>query len=728
MAAGPIAAVSPSAARLPQLSTSAIQFEEVAAAAGITYVGRSWGCSWMDFNGDGFPDLWTVNHQDAPSLYLNQGDGTFVDVAAQVLLPQYLVTYDKHGSIWGDFDNDGDPDLYQLSDEGGSGVLPKWFFVNEGGLLQERAVQWGLDYPLGRGRMPLWLDYDADGMLDVLHPTSRRGDGSDGPTALFHRVGASFTDAATQVGLVPNDVKISNFALLADLSGDGRVELLTHLSRFPEEVYDTGTVPFVNLKTALGINHACCVKDAVAADFDGDLDNDLYMVRGEAQEGFVQVDPTTVEVHLENVIETGISFQTTGTVTVDLYWAWQPAEVFIGAAGTNPTTFPFTVSSADPGTWGTFTHVPGVDKGVYVGYDTGTQTWQILRSLGDMANIVIESTSAVSAVTPVNWSTATPPQKDVLLMDLGTFFADQTTARGILAPSSGHGVLAGDFDNDMDVDVYIVSTGPVENLPNTLYENQGSGTFALVPNAGGAAGNNLGRGDAVASADYDRDGFLDLVVTNGTSKAPFDEDGPTFLFRNLGNANHWIEIDLEGTVSNRDGIGARLLASAGGVVQLREQNAGIHSRGQNHQRIHFGLGSNTLVDELNILWPSGVTQTLQNVTADQIIHVIEPATTSAQGQPWSGVPRPLLCYPNPFHPGTTVAFSLERSQAVRLSVYDATGRLVRRLVDGDVLPDGETRIPWNGRDGSGSRVSSGVYFVRLATDSRSETSRVVMVD
>jgi hypothetical protein len=711
----------------PPAASSSIQFQEVAAAAGITYAGRSWGCAWTDFNGDGFPDLWAVNHQNAPSLYLNLGDGTFVDVAGQVLLPQYLNQYDKHGAIWADFDSDGDPDLYQLSDAGGSGVVPKWFFVNDAGLLNEQAVPWGLDYPIGRGRMPLWLDYDDDGQLDVLHPTSRRGDGSDGPTALFHRGSSSFTDAASQVGLIPNDIKISNFALLSDLSGDGRLDLLTHLSRFPEEVYDTGSVPFVDLKSSLGISHACCVKDAISADFDGDLDNDLYMVRGEAQEGFVQVDTNTVEVHLENTLETGISFQTTGDVTLDLYWAWATTEVFIGAAGANPAAFPFTVSSADPSTWGIFTHVPAVDRGVYVGFDSGTQTWQILRSLGDMANVVIEGTSPISAVTAINWSPATPPQSDVLLMNLGGGFANQSLSRGFLTPSSGHGALAGDFDNDMDLDIYVVSTGPVENLPNRLYENQGSGTFVLVPDAGGAAGNNVGRGDAVASADYDRDGFLDLAVTNGTSKAPFDRDGPTFLFRNLGNGNHWIEIDLEGTVSNRDGIGARLIATAGGVAQLREQAGGIHSRGQNHQRVHFGLGSNTHVD-ITISWPSGIVQMLEDVAADQILRVVEPGGTSAQDDPASSIRGAMQCYPNPFRTGTTVAFSLQQPGPVRLHLYDAAGRLVRSLLGEEVLSEGAKQIYWNGRDASGRRASSGVYFVRLNAGPRTETNRVVLLD
>jgi hypothetical protein len=61
----------------------------------------------------------------------------------------------------------------------------------------------------------------------------------------------------------------------------------------------------------------------------------------------------------------------------------------------------------------------------------------------------------------------------------------------------------------------------------------------------------------------------------------------------LGNRNHWLEVDLVGTASNRDGIGARLIATVGGIQQLREQNGGMHAKSQNHARIHFGCGSRT---------------------------------------------------------------------------------------------------------------------------------------
>jgi hypothetical protein len=176
----------------------------------------------------------------------------------------------------------------------------------------------------------------------------------------------------------------------------------------------------------------------------------------------------------------------------------------------------------------------------------------------------------------------------------------------------------------MDLDLYLVCTGPVENLPNRLYENDGHGNFALVPNAGGAAGSKLGRGDVVAVADYDRDGFLDLFITNGADpSSPFVDNGPYQLFRNQVNGNHWLEIDLEGTISNRDGIGASVVLEAGGVVQRQGQGGGMHRFTQNHQRIHFGLAQHTHVDRLTIRWPSGIVQHLENVAADQIVSIRE---------------------------------------------------------------------------------------------------------
>jgi hypothetical protein len=222
-----------------------------------------------------------------------------------------------------------------------------------------------------------------------------------------------------------------------------------------------------------------------------------------------------------------------------------------------------------------------------------------------------------------------PPPSQYLLYENGQF-VDHFATSG-LQRTWCFGVAAGDFDNDMDVDLYLVNSGGAENMPNDLYENQGNGSFVRVPGAGGAAGSTLGIGESASVADYNEDGFLDLLVTNGKSKAPFDEEGPVQLFRNQGNGNHWLEIDLVGTASNRDAVGARLIATAGGIAQLREQNGIIRYRAQDFHRVHFGLGSHTQADYLTIYWTSGIVQELFNVPADQIIRVVERRTGDVNG-------------------------------------------------------------------------------------------------
>ncbi|MEL7408150.1 MAG: CRTAC1 family protein, partial [Cyanobacteria bacterium J06558_2] len=182
----------------------------------------------------------------------------------------------------------------------------------------------------------------------------------------------------------------------------------------------------------------------------------------------------------------------------------------------------------------------------------------------------------------------------------------------------------GDFDNDMDEDIYVVTANQVINEPNIFYENQGDGTFIAREDALGAADLNLGIGDSVTTADYNLDGFLDLFVTNGRDLALLNEDGAVQLFENQGNSNHWLAIDLEGIISNRDGVGAKVYVTAGGKTQLKQQTGGIHNRSQNHSRLHVGLGSNETVEEIIVEWTSGIVQTINDVPADQLIQIVEP--------------------------------------------------------------------------------------------------------
>ena len=208
-------------------------------------------------------------------------------------------------------------------------------------------------------------------------------------------------------------------------------------------------------------------------------------------------------------------------------------------------------------------------------------------------------------------------------------FVDETVAAGLAAPVQCASVTAGDFDDDMWVDLYLACRTGASNIANILYHNNGDGTFTAVPNAGGAGGpiglaiaDSVGTADSVVTADYDVDGFLDLFVTNGFNLQPRYIGGPDKLFHNDGNANHWIELDLIGVHSDRDATGARVYANANGITQLRVQDGRYHRWSQDDKRIHFGLAGAQSVN-LTVNWPSGATQSFANVAANQPYEITE---------------------------------------------------------------------------------------------------------
>jgi hypothetical protein len=150
----------------------------------------SFGASWGDFNSDGWPDLWVNNHWDPNTLYLNQGNGTFINLP-DVISGTHPYA-DSHGAAWGDLDNDGDQDIMEMvGAERGEGVGRDHLLINENGLLTNQAVEMGLDDPYGRGRTPFWFDWSGDGRLDLLLTNLARAD-EQSPTTCMSKSTAGF--------------------------------------------------------------------------------------------------------------------------------------------------------------------------------------------------------------------------------------------------------------------------------------------------------------------------------------------------------------------------------------------------------------------------------------------------------------------------------------------------------------------------------------------------------
>ena len=189
------------------------------------------------------------------------------------------------------------------------------------------------------------------------------------------------------------------------------------------------------------------------------------------------------------------------------------------------------------------------------------------------------------------------------------------------------GTVFFDYDNDGWEDIYAAS-GYLDSDPftnrreqsNLLLRNAGDATFDDVSSVSGADDRGVGRG--VAYADFDADGCLDLYVAN----LGLTEETPQSakLFRNRCSwGSNWLVIATQGTVSNRDGIGARIAVTAGGRTQIREITAGSSNKSQNMRAAHFGLGTANRAASVRIRWPSGIVQTLIDVPANQRLNVTE---------------------------------------------------------------------------------------------------------
>jgi hypothetical protein len=211
-------------------------------------------------------------------------------------------------------------------------------------------------------------------------------------------------------------------------------------------------------------------------------------------------------------------------------------------------------------------------------------------------------------------------------------FRDDTFPSGLgllSAKHSGWSVKFCDLDNDGWKDIFVAGSHVMDNIdlvkPDEHYRescfffrNLGNGKFEDLTRQLGPDFQVAGANRGIAVADFDNDGSLEVAVCRLN-------DTPLLFKKRGGPANHWLLLQLKGTKSNRDAIGARIqLALPSGLKQYQHVSTanGIYSAGD--KRVHFGLGSESAVKSLEILWPGGIRQTLENVKADQMLKITEP--------------------------------------------------------------------------------------------------------
>ena len=208
-------------------------------------------------------------------------------------------------------------------------------------------------------------------------------------------------------------------------------------------------------------------------------------------------------------------------------------------------------------------------------------------------------------------------------------FEDDTASSGLALVTrrlTGWGLGFYDFDNDGFKDLFTSDShfpaldrylGSAAALPNSVFRNLGNGRFQDVSETAGPDFQIVGQHRGVAFADFDNDGRVDAVVAN--------VNGPARLFHNVTpNAGHWLALKLIGTRSNRDGIGAKVSVTLPDRKLYNHCTTSVGYASSSEPLVRFGLGRETAAKLVEIQWPSGQTQKLHDVKADQTLKVREP--------------------------------------------------------------------------------------------------------
>lgn len=516
-----------------------IQVNEVAISAGIgseiydSSPAHGLGAIWIDYDNDGFPDLFVPNGANLPShLYHNEGNGTFSNQDA--LLPSGMLG-ELTGAMFADYDNDGDQDIYITvanitpeEPDGGANILLQNQWVENGNtvstpLFIDVAAAAGVDNlpnaPFGAlpGRASYtgaWLDYDRDSCIDLFVGNmdwDEAGTETNANQLYKNNCDGTFTDVTVSSGVDTGD------------NNDHRPTLAF----------------FGGLLTP------------------GDIDPDLYIVN----------------VHDPSPFHHDLIYQNNGDGTF--------------------TEFGSTMAG--------FGDDSGAGMGTAVADIDLDGDWDIyLSDLPDPGNEPVAEGNPLYLGNPD-----------------GTWSENAAPAAGVESFSSW-GVNFVDLDQDGFEDLFVGTIAP-NNAVQSIYRNNGDGTFDDVTGSAGFVTGFPARGSAVA--DYDRDGDMDIVQVNLNDRI--------ILFENVSqNQGNWLQVKLEATVSNRSAIGALVEATTGSTTRMRQINGGASAHSQDELLIHFGLSGATNVDELKITWPSGTVQTLTNVGVNQMLTVTETGSGS----------------------------------------------------------------------------------------------------
>lgn len=423
---------------------------------------------------------------------------------------------------------------------------------------------------LNGGGGACWLDFDGDGDDDLFVASPSK-------SQFFENLGLwSFADISNASGLDLRGYAMGCAA--ADLDRDGDQDLwVTFYDSFQALMRNNGDGTFTNVSAGPLASEKGANTGVSFGDFDGDGLLDAFVTRYNRQTDrlYRNLGNLTFE---ERTGSSGLS---------DLDWGFQSLVFDFDLDGDVDidviNDFGFDRLWRNEGNWN-FTDVTSQTGANDPGGGMG----------GDVSDVDLDGDLDFFIA---NYAA------DALWVANGSRFEDRALAAGVANRSTGWAGLFFDYDNDGREDLF-VANGVVDrpsehHQSNVLYHNRGNLTFEDVSAGSGVQSNEIGRGGALS--DVDGDGRVDLYTTN--------VNAPNEMLRNVVDTqNGWLKVKLEGTLSNSDGVGAVVRVRVQNTTHMKPQMAGTGYLSSSSKVLHFGLGSATAVDQVEVVWPTGLAQ------------------------------------------------------------------------------------------------------------------------
>ena len=486
-----------------------------------------------------------------------------------------------------------------------------------------------------------FFDYDSDGWLDIYLINGAALPGFEAaapPVNLLYRSNGdgTFTDVTAKAGV--GDTGYGFGSAIADYDNDGDLDL--YVTNFgPDVLYrNNGDGTFSDRTVEAGVGCELWGTSGGFGDVDGDGDLDLYV-------------SNYVNFNFENHKKCTDSNGEEGYCHPSVYDGLPDVLYRNNGDGT------FTDVTPGAGVGSTVGRGLGVvfgdydndgDADVYVANDTEPNN--LWRNKGDgtfedmalLSGVAFSETGVAEGGMGVDFGDFdNDGALDILVanydMETNTlyrnngqeFFSDVTDIAGLGAPTLpyvGFGAGLFDYDNDRDLDIFIANGHIMEEAgsgddvgheqPNFLFRNDGQGRFENVSEASGAHFSTRRSSRGAAFGDYDNDGDVDVLVSNSNAS-------PNLLRNEGGNRKHRLLLELVGTENNRNGIGARLALTSGGLTQIREVHGAYSYCAANDLRVLIGLGDSETAERLEIRWPNGLKETYEDLAGDQYVLIKE---------------------------------------------------------------------------------------------------------